>query len=84
MGISAYAVCMDRLHAARETIWTAIREAGGPYHVAREAKIDVGQLYLWRRRVQSFGEDRLARLRAQLPDIDDATWGAALVPQVDP
>ena len=48
--------------------------------MAQEAQIDVSHLHFWRRRKRALSEERIARLRALLPDVDDATWGAALAP----
>lgn len=75
---------MDRVSQAREQIWQAIVEAGGPYRVARAARIHVTHLYSWRKRTRSLGEDLVERLRAELPGVEDAVWGAALAPAPAP
>lgn len=71
---------MDRVSQARERIWDAIKAAGGPYRVARAAGLHVTHLYSWRKRRRAISEDGLERLRAEVPTVDDATWGAALAP----
>lgn len=71
---------MDRVSQARDQIWEAIKAAGGPYRVARATGIHVTHLYLWRKRQRSIGEDKIERLRAELPSVEDAIWGAALAP----
>lgn len=69
---------MDRWRQARELIWEAIVEAGGPYAVARAADLHPTLLYAWRKGSKGLGEDSIAALRAQVPSVDDAVWGAAL------
>lgn len=73
----------DACSRAREDVWKAIEAAGGPYLIARQADIQVTQLYGWRKRARGIGEDRLARLRALLPSIGAATWGDACVPPAE-
>lgn len=73
----------DACSKARDEVWRAIEAAGGPYMIARQADIQVTQLYGWRKRARGIGEDRLARLRALLPSISASTWGDACVPPVD-
>lgn len=68
---------------ARATIGESIRAAGGVYAVARRSGIHYTRLYAWLRGTSDLREAARAALRAQIPEVDDATWGAALAPAPD-
>ena len=71
---------MDRCRQAREVIWAEVNKQGGAIAVAKRAGIHFTHLYLWRKRQRCFSESVAGRLRAVLPRVKDATWGAALAP----
>ena len=74
---------MTRCSQAREQIWAAIRARGGPHAVGKAVKIHWTELYGWRRQGETISQERIARLRAFLTEIDDATWGIALATELD-
>ena len=71
---------MDRCRQAREVIWKEVVRAGGAIAVSKEVGIHFTHLYGWRKRQNCFSEPVVTRLRAVLPRVKDATWGAALAP----
>lgn len=73
---------MDRCGRAREKIWQAIRDSGGITAVASRIGVHPTHLHKWRRRTKALSERNIALLRAEIPEVDDATWGAALAPDL--
>lgn len=71
---------MDRCGRAREKVWQAIRDNGGITAVASRIGVHPTHLHKWRRRTKALSERNIALLRAEIPEVDDATWGAALAP----
>ncbi len=71
---------MDRCGQARDEIWEAIKAGGGVTAVAARIGVHPTHLHKWRRRTKALGEDNIARLRAEIPAVPDAVWGAALAP----
>lgn len=71
---------MDRCGQARDEIWEAIKASGGVTAIAARIGVHPTHLHKWRRRRKALGEENVARLRAEIPEVSDSVWGAALAP----